>query len=98
MYKNLIDKLVSFDTAPGGELIIKHEQDIPDEFISDIRKERMDSLHTPAGEFHRVARIPTAVVDKWYAEGFDIHREPVTEILKRLRKEQLDGFIASNKV
>ena len=92
-----IEKLVSLDVAPEG-LVIKHEQYIPDDFISDLRKEREDSLHTPAGEFHRVASIPTAWVDKWKAEGFDIMVEPINEVLKRLRKEQLDGFITSNKV
>ncbi len=92
------EKLVSFENAPGGDLVIKNEQYIPDEFISTLRKERADSLHTPAGEFHRVASIPTAVVDKWYREGFDIQREPIQATLKRLRQEQLDAFITSNKV
>jgi len=89
-------KTVDFETAPGGELIIKQQQYIPDEFMSDLRKEREDSLHTPAGEFHRVARIPEALADKWGMEF--MMNAPVAEILKRLRMEQLDGFIASNKV
>jgi hypothetical protein len=94
----VIEKLVSFHNDIGGGLIVKHEQHIPDEFISSLRREREDSLSTPAGEYHRVASIPTAIVDKWLKEGFDIYRETVQEILKRLRKEQLDGFITSNKV
>jgi hypothetical protein len=92
------EKLVSFENAPGEKLVIKSEQYIPDEFISALRREREDSLHTPAGEFHRVASIPTAWVDKWYREGFDITKEPIQETLKRLRKEQIDAFITSNKV
>ncbi len=96
----LFDKLVSFDNLPGprGELVIKSTQHIPDEHLSALRREREDSISTPAGEFHRVASVPTALVDKWKAEGFDIFREPAEEILKRLRKEQFDGFITSNKV
>lgn len=94
----VIEKLVSFHDDIGGGLVIKHEQDIPDDFIMDLRREREDSLSTPAGEFHRVASVPTALVDKWFKEGFDINREPVQAILKRLRKEQFDGFITSNKV
>jgi hypothetical protein len=82
-----IEKLVSFETAPGGDLVIKHEQYIPDEFISDLRREREDSLSTPAGEFHRVLSIPTALADA-----------PIGEIKKRLQKAQLDAFITSNKV
>jgi len=31
---------------------------------------------------------PHRWVDKWLAEGFDIHREPVSEILKRCAKER----------
>jgi hypothetical protein len=92
------EKLVSYENAPGGELVIKEQQYVPDEYISTLRKEREDSLHTPAGEFHRVASIPTAWVDKWKREGFDIMKEPIVEILKRLRKEEFDAFITSNKV
>jgi hypothetical protein len=99
---NIIEKLVSFEDAPGvgpnAGLIIKEEQFIPDEFMSALRREREDSIHTPAGEFHRLCSIPTAVVDKWTREGFDIHRAAPREILRRLRNEQLDGFICSNKV
>lgn len=92
------EKLVSLEDAPGGELLVKEQQYIPDEFLTELRHERSDSLHTPAGEFHRVCSIPTAIVDKWMREGFDIAREPVREILKRLRKEERDAFITSNKV
>lgn len=95
---HVIDKLVSFDMN-CGDLVIKHSQYIPDEFLSDLRKQREDSLHTPAGEgFHLVGSVPTAVADRWMREGYNIYLEPVTESLKRLRLEQLDGFIASNKV
>lgn len=92
------ESLVSFDNAPGGDLVIKAEQYIPDDFVTACRNERADSLSTPAGEFHRVASIPTSVVDEWRAQGFDINVEPVSEILKRLRNKQLDGFITSNKI
>lgn len=100
MQPQVIEKLVSFSNDIGGGLVIKHEQYIPDDFISDLRREREDSLSTPAGEFHRVASIPTGWVDKWKREGFDIYDKNVTnaDIIKRLRKEQLDGFITSNKV
>lgn len=93
----VIEKLVAFDENVDG-LFVKETQDIPDEFLSALKLERAESLHTPAGEFHRVAAIPTIIVDKWYREGFDIHREPVPAILARLRKEEADAFITSNKV
>lgn len=96
-HMKLFDKLVSFQDNADG-VAIREDQIIPDEFLTALRHEREDSLHTPAGEFHRVASIPTAVVDKWLREGFDVFKEPVAAIMKRLRQEQLDGFIASNKV
>ena len=94
---HVIEKLVSFSETPDG-LLVKHEQHIPDEFLSDLKREREDSLSTPAGTFHRVASIPTVVADKWAKEGFDIYRAPIKDILARLRKHELEAFITSNKV
>ena len=92
----LIDPVTEFvDTVDG--LAIKREQVIPQKFIDDIRAERDDSIQTPAGEMYRVARIPTAVIDKWHREGFDYNRAPVRDILRKLRLDQLDGFITTKK-
>ena len=97
LWAHMHNPTVDFETVPGGgELIVKRQQYIPDDFLSELRDERADSLHTPAGEFHRVARIPAALADKWGMEF--MMNAPVAEILKRLRQEQLDVFIASNKV
>jgi hypothetical protein len=93
-----IDKLVSFDTAPGGDLVIKHSQEIPDEFLTELRQERGDSLTTPAGTFHRVASVPIACVEWMEKQGIDLNRAPISEILRWMRKWELDAFITSNKV
>ena len=90
------EKRVTFDDAPEG-LLIKSEQTITSEFLDNLADMRFDSISTPAGDFHCVASIPTAVVDRWYREGFDIMREPIRDIMNRLRKESLDKFIATNK-
>jgi hypothetical protein len=54
----IIEKLVRFEDGVGvgsnANLVIAEEQFIPDEFLSSLRRERMDSISTPAGEFHRV--------------------------------------------
>jgi hypothetical protein len=76
---------------------IKRTQDIPDSYLRGLRLEREASLSTPAGEFHRVASIPVAVVEKWLREGFDIHREPIQAVLTRLDREGLDAFKTTNK-
>lgn len=94
----LIDpKTTLIDDPQEQSLIFKSSQVIPDSYLDSLKAERLDSISTPSGEFHRVASIPVAIADKWAREGFDIMREPITEILKRLRKEELDAFITTNK-
>lgn len=102
MTVQLHDKLVSFDedhsdSAEGTKLVVTHSQHIPDEHISALKRDKIDSLHTPAGDFYRVASIPVALVEQWMREGFDIHKEPITATLARLRKQDLDVFITTNK-
>lgn len=99
---HVIENLVSFDedhtdSAAGPQLIIKNEQVLPDEYISTLKREKIDTLHTPSGEFVRVATIPTSVVEAWQREGFDINNEPIRDILARLRKLDMDAFITTNK-
>lgn len=102
MSVGLHDKLVSFDedhsdSSAGPSLIIKHEQHIPDEFISSLKRDKIDTLHTPAGDFYRVASVPTALVEQWKREGFDIYEATAQEIIARLRKQDMDAFITTNK-
>jgi len=96
--ERIIDKLVSFDTAPGGDLVIKHEHYIPDEFISSLKLEKADSISTPAGNFHRVCSIPLGAVDQMVKEGIDLYRSPIRDIMRWLRKHDADAFITTNKV
>lgn len=83
--------------GPGDELAIKRSQEIPDEFLSSLREEKLDSTRAPAGDWHKVASIPVALYEQWKAQGFDVHKMPARETLKRLRAEQLDAFITTNK-
>lgn len=80
-----------------GELAIVRKQEIPDEFLDHLADQRFDSLHTPAGEMHRVASIPVAVVEHWLRQGFNVFEEPITAITARLHKEGLDAFMATRK-
>src|SRR4051812_9983217 len=84
-------------TGPGDELAIKRSQEIPDDYLSSLRAEKLDSKSVRAGEFHRVGVVPVALVEQWQAEGYDVYKQPVEETLKRLRAAQLDAFITSNK-
>lgn len=102
--KSLLDN-TPFHTQHWGikrdvdNLLVKREQYIPQEFIDDCRAEYADSITMPDGSLGvHACSIPVLWVEKWKREGFDIHVEPVEEIIKRLRKEELDFFITSKKV
>lgn len=92
----MIEKLVDVRTEVG-ETLIKSTQLIPQSFMDNIKSIRDNSISTPTGDLHHVARIPTITIDKWYSEGFDYMKEPIQDVLERLRKENLDGFIATNR-
>ena len=83
--------------SQGDDLIVRQSQEIPDEFTDALKLQRADSIRTPAGEFHLAATIPVVVIEKWYREGFDYMQAPIADILKRLRNQALDNFIATNK-
>ena len=80
-------------------LFVKKEQNIPDEFLRTNYAQRVASSNAPMGNYHRVASIPVIVADKWMKEGFNIYDGSVTpqEIIKKLKSENLEGFLTSNK-
>lgn len=80
----------------AGERAILRVQDIPQEFLDGLRDCRHASC-AAAGETHRVASIPHALVEKWQREGFDVLREPIRAIVRRLKAEGYDHFLTSNK-
>jgi hypothetical protein len=95
----VLDTLVSFDEDRStGELVIKREQEIDDDWLSEIRKQKVDSVNQKAGEFMHVASIPVEVCDELYRRyGFDVMTAPVRETLKMLQRYALDDFILTNK-
>lgn len=80
-----------------NEAVFRRTQELNDEFFQTIREAR-DVSPQDIGETVLAARIPVVVVEKWMAEGFNIFDKNVTleDIMKRLRKQELDDFIASN--
>jgi hypothetical protein len=95
----LLDTLVSFDNdAVTDDLIIKREQHLPDQWLSDLRKEKVDSVNRRSGEMLHVASIPVEVCDELFRlYGFDVMTAPVRETLKMLNRYALDAFILTNK-
>lgn len=94
----LIDHNVEFlNGDESSPLLIKKTQELPQEYIDSLRQERAESTARPAGEFHRVASIPTVVWEKWLREGYDAQNEPLAKTLAKLKEEGLDYFITTNK-
>lgn len=95
---SLIDHQVEFlDGDETNPLLIKKTQELPQEFLDALKAERDASTSKPAGEFHRVASIPTVVYEKWLKEGYDAQKEPIAKTLAKLKAEHLDYFITTNK-
>ncbi len=77
-------------------LTIRKDQEITSDFLDGLKEDRMASK-ARANEFHKVASIPVVVVEKWLREGFDIYREDLKSIMKKLHAEDLQAFIATEK-
>ena len=80
-------------------LVLKHTQDISQSFLDGIKETRNASLDKREGDYMSVAQIPVVVVEKWMREGFDIMAPGITaaEIVKRLKAENLDAFLTTDK-
>jgi len=78
-------------------LFVHKKQHIPDEFIRKCKFERMNSLSVKEGENMKIASIPVAIVEEWLTQGFDIYKENAKSIMKRLKAQDLDAFVTTNK-
>jgi len=81
----------------NDRVIRKNTQNISQAFLDDLKDTRNQTSGTPSGEFLRVASIPTVVVEKWMREGFNVWEATGKEIVKRLKDENLDAFLATDK-
>lgn len=91
-----IDAGVDFHENSEG-LVIEKYQEIPQEFIDGLRAEKANSKSVREGEYMRAASIPVVVVEKWINEGFDFWNASAKDILAKLRQENLDYFITTEK-
>lgn len=85
-------------TEIDGLLNLRTEQFITDDFLNRQREKRLHSKAALKGENVHVASVPTAVVEKWRREGFDILTDPsitAKDIIARLKKENLDDFLSN---
>lgn len=90
-------RLVINDEADMATII--RQQEVPDDFLRSIADRRHDSLTAPVGDLHYAGSIPAAVVEKWFAEGFNIFDPNVSleDIMARLRREDMDRLIGTSK-
>jgi hypothetical protein len=83
-----------------GGLLIRKDQEITSDFLDDLKDRRFASSQVREREYMHVASIPVVVVEKWINEGFNILSDKnIThaDIVARLKREHLDGFLATNK-
>lgn len=90
----LIDTNVSL--LGSDDDCVLYSQVIPDSFTDDIQN-RFTGANDKTGEFLFVGSVPTAVVDRWLREGFDVYRAPIRETLAKLRAENMGRFIGTSK-
>lgn len=100
--KNPVPKLDGVKTefeADSGGLILKKSQEIPQSLLDSIKAKRDDSTNHREGDFMHVASIPAVIAEKWMKEGFNILDPNVNgkEIVRRLKAENLDGFLTTDK-
>lgn len=99
MTTQLINPHITFEDDSDNALVVKKEQAIPQSFLDRLKTARDESSNNKMGDYHRVASIPTVVVEKWMREGFDIYDKNVTakDIVARLKLEHLDYFLTTTK-
>lgn len=92
----IIDTNVRLVPNGSGELAVSYEQEIPSEFLQELQ-DRFVGTRDPSGELLCVAVIPTAIVDRWMREGFNVFEETHAASVARLRAENLQKFITTSK-
>lgn len=89
---------INLDFEEQGEnLIIQKSQNITDEYLQSLKDSRFGSKNRQAGNFHRAASIPVILHEQWLAQGYDCTKEPIRKTLARLKHENLDAFITTDK-
>jgi hypothetical protein len=81
----------------GDDAAVYREQNIPDWYLDQLKDERIESANAPAKDFHRVASIPVALVEKMQMAGIDPYKAPVADIVKWIKHNGYDKFLTSSK-
>jgi len=93
----IYDSEHSFDENTDG-LVIQRYQEIPHAFLDSLKRKREESASVKERDYMHVASIPVEIVDTWIREGFDFYNESTRAIVAKLKQENLDAFMVTNKV
>ena len=78
-------------------LVIQRYQEIPKQFLDNLKAKRESSKDVREKEYMHVASIPVEIVEKWVREGFDFYNESAKNIVAKLKNENLDAFLVTKK-
>jgi hypothetical protein len=93
-----VEATVDFGENADG-LYIVNQQEIPQEFLDDLKSERMARSHFQKhGELNRVASVPEFVWDLWIREGRDPWNATPKQIVGWLERDNLNAFITVKNV
>lgn len=82
-----------------SQATIIRRQEIPSDFWDKVAELKHVQDNAPVGDYLCVATLPELVIEKWFAEGFNIFDPNVTakEVLARLRLEDKDRLITTSR-
>lgn len=92
----LYDSDYTIDENSDG-LVIQRFQEIPKQFLDNLKRKREESSSVREKEYMHIASIPVEIVEKWQREGFDFYNESAKKIVAKLKNENLDAFLVTNK-
>lgn len=92
----VFDNETNFGVNAEG-LFRETSQVIPQEFLDSLKSERFAKAAVRSGELERTTSVPTHVYEIWMAQGRDPWRAPQREIIKWLKADGLEAFIATPK-
>lgn len=96
MPQDLIDADTTFRSTPDG-LMLKHSQLVTQDLLDELHNERLAKAAVRTANFHRVASIPTVIVDLWERQGFRLDEHTPHEVVARLKAHDLDAFVATSR-
>lgn len=92
----LLDTVAEVREDAGGLHIVR-QQDISQDFLDSLHNEREFKRHNRTSEMHRVASIPTQVIDVWLRQGRDFYNATPRQVVQWLEADNLQAFIATSK-